>query len=1502
MEKQSWEEKFNLAAQENQGLKEKFQLAAQENENLKREGTAQIQKLTSQVTQLTRINAEMESVTRERQSVVETIQKENEQYQNKLKQLDDQRSRVLQDNERLGQQQGQQVAILQNFEQQIKELKETCQSEQQRAASLNSELDAWKQKLREQEQSTAELESVLENERRERGHQAGNMNQVMTEAHRMQDQLNATKQDYEEKLQKQQELIKTLEASRREAMEQLQSASDRYSELLRESTQQHEAESAAAMRQLEENFLLEKNRLGEQMGQEILQLRQQHSALHAEIESLRELSERKSEEINRLMASHQEIELHSRSGRPEDSEAIQHLQEELEKAINDNEELFKELGDKEELHQEDLRVQAEEFEGQYNDFVKQVEEQFGEATNESGNLRAQLDELTAEYKQVVHSAELLSIAKEDEAAKWTAEREQLRSKIDVSDRQLAALHREVEHCRQELELKETENRALREQVDSYLSPNNETNKQVELLQRERLRLEEQNLELRRQFESVQKEVDAKIEEVNEYHLRAVEQESTHRQTIRSLYTEKEEMSRNMMSLATEKATMELQLSGATREKNELMEASKRLDKEKRTLEAKLQELMKEATERLQSQEQSATLNNQDAKAQLSKLSVELRQRDEQMSRGQQQLRELQANIEGLETRNRQLERELEIANAWTVRLKADVETLHSEKRALENVQLSDKNSNVFEHQRALDDLSAMYERYKSELMSRVHEEEDKVHQLQAQLNVEDEHHHAQVTDLLNQLQNAQSSLDELQERCNDLERENQSLNHDISTQRSILEEAKHLEVQYNELHHIHEQLKIDMAGLNADSATTIAELEEHAANLQVTLEREQQAAQQLRTQNQAGNSQFSDNAKTVRALRDQVREFELANEQLRRQMQTSEQKQTAKEQSALHEKLQKEREIRTLQSRCEGLESGIATLRRELTEKKQQNEEWERILNERGGESELSRPNAAAQTGSPVNQMQREFQIQRRKLESQIDELTRARNAVTSEKHQLEEELHKADEELNALRKTNDERARELKSKDAEIDRLNQTVGSHIEELEQKEDEVESFRRDTDELISQLEKKDEIIDTLHQVNQEQLDKLDDKDNELTALSRANSDHMQQLAVKDEEFNALRRENRKRLVELDRKEGELENLKLDNEEQFTKLQSIEQRGARRSERSGDYDRVESALQSKLTSLQRKYDQVVEREEELVKEVAALKAEKLEMKTTIKRELRKLNLNDDVGSASLDARSKDTVVRRELVHVFELVQSYQAKQSRHDALIFSKEALIADLSTQVKDLKASLKTFESDVKAKQQHYELDVTELDKEVEQMSHEVSRLRLENRRLREKSSAVVAGSGLSSKPVDDSDWERKYAKLKVRVRELLDENARIKDRQLSKGEVKRLVDEIDALSSLVKTKDAEIDELRSKTTSQSNQNRASSSSTSTTPTGSSSSGRRVKELMLLVQQKEKKIMVLNDHMTELMTQAVKLQYENECYAVQYGDLGERAKRATASNNPARVS
>lgn len=1498
MEKQSWEEKFNLAAQENQGLKEKFQLVAQENENLKREGTAQIQKLTNQVTQLTRMNTEMESVTRERQSVIETLQKDNEQYQNKLKQLDEQRSRILQDNERLGQQQGQQVAIFQNFEQQIKELKDTCQAEQRRADSLDNELNTWKQKLREQEQSTAELESVLENERRERGQQAGNMNQVMSEAHRLQGQLNATKQDYEEKLQTQQELIKTLEASRRETMEQLQSASDRYGELLRESTQQHEAESAAAMRQLEENFLLEKNRLGEQMGQEIIQLTQQNAALQAEIKGLKELSERKSDEINRLMASHQEIELHGRSGRPEDAEAIQHLQEELEKAINDNEELFKELGDKEELHQEDLRVQAEEFEAQYNDFVKQVEEQFGEATNESGNLRAQLDELTTEYKQVVHNAELLSIAKEDDAAKWTAEREQLRSKIEVSDRQLAALHREVDHRRQELELKETENRALREQVDSYLSPNNETTKQVELLQRERLRLEEQNLELRRQFESMQTEMDAKIEEANEYHLRAVEQESTHRQTIRSLYTEKEEMSRNMMSLATEKATMELQLSAATREKNELMEASKRLDKEKRSLEAKLQDLMKEATERLQSQEQNATLNNQDAKAQLNKLSAELRQRDEQMSRGQQQLRELQATIQTLETRNRQLERELETANAWTVRLKSDVETLHSEKRALENVQLSDKNSNVFEHQRALDDLSAMYERYKSELMSRVHEEEDKVHQLQAQLNVEDEQHHAQVTDLLNQLQAAQNSLDELQERCHDLERENQSLNNDISTQRNILEEAKHLEIQYNELHHIHEQLKIDMAGLNADSATTIAELEEHTANLQVTLEREQQAAQQLRNQNHAGNSQFSDNAKTLRALRDQVREFELMNEQLRRQIQTSEQKQTAKEQSVLHEKLQKERETRSLQARCETLESQIATLRRELVEMKQQNEEWERILNERGGESEGARRNAAVQTSSSVNQMQREFQTQRRKLELQIDELTRARDAITVEKHQLESELNKADEELDALRKGNEERARELSSKDAEINRLNQTVGGHIQELEQKEAEVESFRRDTDELIHQLEKKDEIIETLHQVNQNQLDKLDDKDSELTALNRANSDHMQQLAAKDEELSALRHEHRKRLVELDRKEGELENLKLDNDEQFTKLQSIEQRGARRSERSGDYDRVESALQGKLTSLQRKYDQVVKREEDLVKEVAALKAEKLEMKTTIKRELRKLNLADDVGSTSLDARSKDTIVRRELLHVFELAQSYQAKQLRQDALIQSKEVLIADLSAQVKDLRTSLKTFESEIKAKQQHYELDVSELDKEVVQMSQEVSRLKLENRRLREKN-VVATNAGLSSKPADD-EWERKYAKLKVRVRELLEENSRIKDRQLSKGEVKRLVDEIDALSSLVKIKDAEIDELRSKT-SRSNQNHTSSAST--TPTGSSGSGHRVKELMQLVQQKEKKIMVLNDHMTELMTQAVKLQYENECYVVQYGDLGERAKRATtASSNPARVS
>lgn len=1243
-----------------------MQLEAQENERLRREGSAEIERLTRHITELTRAHT--------------TVEAENAGRQHRLQQLEAERTAMQQTHERLGQQQSQQEAILHTLKQQVSELSQARHADQERAAALKRELEAWQRRYEAQEAATAELETALESVRRYEP-------ESLRHAHA---HLETVKQAYEEKL-------GALEAA----------AAAKYSKLLRAS-QQHQAEATATVQQLESDFLREKNRVVEQLRHEIDQLQHANEALQREVAS-------KSEEISRLVASQQQPARQQQADaeRLQEAKALR-LRDELDKSLAENDELRRELAEKKELHEEDLRIQLSAFETQYHDYSEQATRQISDVTSERDHLDAEL-------------------------------------------------------------------------------------------QQERQRVQELTAELTA-------EAASKAQDASEFHAR----EATQRQTIRALYTEKEEMTRNVAALAAEKATSE-------REREQLEVAMARVDADKRALETKLHDLMKEATETLQNHQQHATLSTQDARAQVEKLSTDLRHRDEQIQRGQQQLRELQS-------RGRQLERDLETANSWNARLRADVETLQRDKRALESGRAAEQTASGRDHQRALDELTARYEQAKNELWSRVVEEESKTNELCAQLSAEDEYHQTQ-------LQAAHTALEQVQERHRELEHENQVMSSEMSTQRSILEEASRLEARHHELVQVHEQLKSEMAALSADSATTIAELEEHAANLQSALEREQQ----LQSKSKGGLAhQHAEHAKALHALRLHVRELEQANSQLKRQVQTTDEQRVATEQSRVHEKLQRERELRTLQSRCEGLE-------RALAQQTQQNEEWGRVLGERGSEAEHA---------------ERESNARRRELEAQVDELVQSNETLRAEKQHLEAELHKADDETEQLKQSQDTREQELSHRSAEL---------------------EAFER---ELLDQVAKKDEMLETLHEVSQAQLAQLDDKDSELRALSRANSDHMRQLAAKDEALDAAKRELRRR-------QSEAETVAIENEEQFAKLQALEQRQAERSEQLGDYERLESVLAGKLTALQRKFDHVVAHERELTTEVAALRAEKRETTTTIKRELRKLQMGDDT-SAEAEESSSSSSGRRDLVRVFELVQSYQTKQARQDALVRSKEAQVAELSAQVNQLQTARAS-----EPQEEHRESDVDELEREVDRLSHEVARLRVENQRLR------VGESDAASRRLV-AEWERNYPALKARVQELVEENAQLK----AAGSDQHWADEVDALSSLLRRRDAEIEQLRRhEATSRSPHGRTSTAPTNNHHSSSSSprttsDAQRMKKLMELVELKEKKILVQNDHMTELMAQAVKLQYEIQCYEAEFGELKlkTRASGTRSTHHPARVS
>lgn len=372
--------------------------------------------------------------------------------------------------------------------------------------------------------------------------------------------------------------------------------------------------------------------------------------------------------------------------------------------------------------------------------------------------------------------------------------------------------------------------------------------------------------------------------------------------------------------------------------------------------------------------------------------------------------------------------------------------------------------------------------------------------------------------------------------------------------------------------------------------------------------------------------------------------------------------------------------------------------------------------------------------------------------------------------------------------------------------------------------------------------------------------MDNAAREMTLKLEQLEDELQQthheLAEKTEEVSKLADDHRRAQKQLETQRNEvnreLEKMKQENEA----FRFLEQRNTLRSELQ------DSSLQSKLDALQTKYDLSMVKQERLVKQVESLKNEAIDTNDFFMQEVdrRKLVL------AAFSDGGKNTL-QSGLSELLQLVQSYQDREVRQDSLIHRKEQ-------QVTELKELLKNALQKQKHIQQKYDQEVAanDVQKQIDAMSEEVSNLMLENRQL------LVANDSVAE--TIKSAYEEKLASLKVRIRALREENSSLKQHHVSNSsESKRLMKEVTKLKAQVAEQESELQALRKADSS-----RLRNSS----KYGNSSSGsqsRRIQDLLLTVQQKEEKIMVLNDHLTEQMTRSIQLQHENERYIVRYGAL-----------------
>ncbi|KAG3118814.1 hypothetical protein PI125_g2553 [Phytophthora idaei] len=1394
VEKQKWEEKYHLAAQEV--------------ETLKKQGTYQIQQLRSEVSMLRQAGIEVENKLKERDTSVTSLKKSNDSLLSQLEQIKRNSSTIMQENTTLKQQGTHRSSEMRALEQQIQDMREHYESAANKANELEQDVAAWQKKYEEKTHRMSELENALNHGRQEMGQREGNFKELMAKNRKLQEHVDRMAQEHEKQLAEQHKYRSEVEAERQRLTQVLQQESTRFQNLREEAGEaraQIEAQAMAAMKQREQQLLDEKARVEEELQLQFSKINQENIELRATVDNLKDINRRKSTEMGRLMATTQEAEQQNQS-RLMEAQKMQQLTEEIARAKHQMEVLSKDLAAKESAHDEAMKSQSAEFENQYSDFVSQVEGQFNEMTQENEQLRADLEE--AAKKLGMYEGQVTVGG--EELNKWRSECEKLQHQLHEGGRENDSLKRELEHRLQELELRNKENAELSARIEQFLSPDNERTREVELLQGERSRLEEQNRELQRLTEETRADAEATLEEARRVHDRSVEDKIAHENTVRSLCEEREALNRNLMTLSSEKLALESQTTTARNEIEHWKTSVHQLESDKRGLELRLQEVMRQATEQIETQKQSAVMATEDGRTQLQKLTAQLVQRDAQMSEGHQQLRSMQDMVRSLEEKLRAQQYEAESLQMKNEQLTIQLDALRNEKRGLEDVMRQHSTSILRE---GLEEgLSHRLERLAHEMERRVQEESEKAVHLQAvldskldtqlqhsseervrleqenaRLQRELETYAAELEKLDAELLQLQREREEQDRVLGDMQQTIAAYEEDQRTRNNASDDFMRLDTIQNELKATHEQFKHDILAQLQEKEKEVAELQDDMTELQSKLDQEKEMTRHLMDRSHSEKQEHGKELTEVEEkqqrrvkeleasvkelqhkleVREQstagkeqtrVKELEASVKRLQHDLQVSQQSMTGKEQSAMHEKLQREREHRALQARYDSLATENAATHKKMDAKL---EEVEHLHQE-------------------VDQLHEEIERLNEEILDNTAEMDNARGHLHVSE-QLTMKLEELQDELTA-------REDEARQRDAE--------------LAAKEEELQLTRDAEEELKRQLQ-----------------DKVHDKENDAASLKQQ---------------NAKLREQLKRVAQ-------------------TKLSSDEAAAA--------------ARETAMKELEKAYDQSVQREQELTSQIAQLEESKTSLLNQFRREMRKLNV--EFGAKADGNTVDDSAFLRGIMEVSALLRSYQVRETRQDALIHRKEKQINELKVRLDEVERSFRIRDS---KQDKHDELRVREesLYEQVEAMSEEVSKLKLENRELRESPTSAE----------DVCEWEERCAKLKNRVRELKEANAKLKDRRFSKADMKALVKEVEKLTSQVLEKDLQLQALRNHETSR--------------PAANGSRGSRA----LL----EEKVMVLNDHLTGLMTENMQLQHSVEQYAVQYGPLDDASTNGVIGNSGIRV-
>uniref|UniRef100_A0AAV1V015 Uncharacterized protein n=1 Tax=Peronospora matthiolae TaxID=2874970 RepID=A0AAV1V015_9STRA len=1427
VEKQKWEEKYHLAAQEV--------------ESLKKEGTYQIQQLRVEVETLRQAGVDMETTLKERDASLETLQKSNDTLRSQLERMERDSSVVVQENTKLKQQEAHQSDKLYYLNQEINKLREHSECVVSKCTELEKDVTIWQSKHEEKECQIQELESALKHDRQEMGQREGNLEHVMGENRKLQEHMERMAQEHERHLAEQHRCLREAESERQRLHQALEQKTSQCQQLKNEAGEmqaQIEVQAMSAMNQREQQLLGEKSRLEEELRRKLSEMNEENVNLQAEVENLKGINQRKSTEIGRLMASSQEAD-QLKQRHSTDTQQIQQLMEEVVQAKDRIESISKDMAAKDTAHEEAMKVQSADFENQYNDFVSQVEGQFNTLTHENEQLRVELDETAKKLE--MNSDQLLADKREIE--KWHSEYEVLQHQLHGVNREYDALKREYEHRLHEVESRNKDNAELRAQIEHLLSPGREHTNEAELLQSELVRLEDQNRELQRQIEAIRVEADARLNEAQQVHSHAIEQEAAHASTVRALCEEKEAMNREMLSLHAQKSALEAEVTTAINEAERWKASVQLLENSKGELELQIQEVMRQATEQIESQKHSAAMVTEDGRTQLQNLTTQLVRRDTQMNEGHQQLRNMQETVRLLEEKLHAQQYEYEGLQMANDELTVQLDSLYNERRELED---SIPASTLGVPAGVEEDLLQKLERFSQEMDRQVQKEKEKAMQLQALLGskLDSERQRSnddrtkleeeiatlqqQLTGYVAELEKQDSELLQLQRERKEQDRTLDGMRQKIAahesergTQSSTIDNFEHLKVLHKELRTTHDRIKTEMKAQLKAKEDEVADSQDVVAELQSKLDQEKKMTRHLMDLSQQEKKQHIEKAEVVKELQDRVNELEAKVASLQHELQASKQSADNKHQARV--------------------------------------EELETLVNDFQHAFRVSESTTASKSDAEVKELKALVKQLKQELQASEQSLAGREQSVMHEKLQKEREYRSLQARHDKLAAESATLSADTNAKVAEIEHLHQTVDRLQETIKQLHEEMRDNAADARARLRASEQlapkheglQDELVTRKHEARQ----------------------YESELAAKDDELQHERRcaDELKRCFQdkLRGKESEVASLK----QQIAKFQERLKRIAQAKLSSRQLTGVDAAArETAMSKVEEAYQQSMKREQGLKSRIAQMEAARSAMLDQFCREMKRLHIEINVNGSNVDGNSiDDNAFHRGILEISAHLRSFQDRETHQSALIHRKDNQIDELKMRLDELEKMLRLCKHELKKHEEKQQQDRV-LHEQVRIMHRDVSKLKLENKQLRGKALADSTVNA-NAKSFEIGDWKEKCTRLSHRVRELKEMNTKLRERCVSKGDVKALAEEVDKLTSQVLEKDSQIQALQNRETTQFRSSCASAGS------------RRTKDLLVALQKKEDKIMALNDHLTGLMTENMRLQHSTEQYIIQYGPL-----------------